>query len=95
MKLFNPTITVYHMKLADSLAEIEAVVRPHLKFLEADAPLGAEDNLGEAGLDSMASIDLLLDLEERFDITIQDDLLTENSFASLSEIAKLIEASRD
>jgi acyl carrier protein len=83
------------MQLADSLADIEAVVRPHLKFLEADAPLGAEDNLGEAGLDSMASIDLLLDLEERFDITIQYDLLTENPFASLSEFAKLIDVSSD
>ncbi len=41
----------------------------------------------------MASIDLLLDLGERFDITIQDDLLTENSFASLSEFAKLIDMS--
>ena len=83
----------HHKKLADSLADIEAVVRPHLKFLEADAPLGAEDNLGEAGPDSMAPIDLLLDLGERFDITIQDDLLTENSFASLSEFAKLIDMS--
>ena len=83
------------MQLADSLADTEAVVRPHLKFLEADAPLGAEDNIGEAGLDSIASIDLLLDLEERFDITIQYDLLTENSFASLSELAKLIDVSSD
>ncbi len=93
MQRFNPTTTDHHMKLADSLADIEAVVRPHLKFLEADAPLGAEDKLSEAGLDSMASIDLLLDLGERFDITIQDDLLTENAFASLSEFAKLIDMS--
>lgn len=82
------------MNLTESLADIESVVRPHLKFLEADAALGPDENLGEAGLDSMASIELLLDLEEKFDVTIQDDLLTENSFASLSEIAKLIEESR-
>lgn len=83
------------MNLTESLAEIESVVRPHLKFLEADAPLGAEDSLGEAGLDSMASIELLLDLEEKFEVTIEDDLLTENSFATLTEIARLVEGSRD
>ena len=83
------------MNLAESLADIETVVRPHLKFLEEGCPLGPEDSLGEAGLDSMASIELLLDLEEKFDVTIQDDLLTENSFATLAEIAKLVEQSRD
>ena len=81
------------MQATESLTRIEAVVRPHLKFLEPEAPLGADDNLGEAGLDSMASIDLLLDLEDTFDLSIDDDLLTENSFASLAEIAKLVEAS--
>lgn len=82
------------MQTADSLAATEAVVRPHLKLLQADSPLGPDDNLGEAGLDSMASIDLLLDLEEAFDVTIDDDLLTENSFSTIREIAKLVEASR-
>jgi len=42
----------------------------------------------------MASIDLLLDLERAFGITIADDDLTENSFATLEEIGKLVAASR-
>ena len=77
-----------------SLEKLEAVVRPHLKFLKHEDSLGPEQSLGEAGLDSMASIDLLLDLEDAFDVTIQDDLLTENSFANLVEIQNLIDESR-
>lgn len=82
------------MHSAASLEKLETVVRPHLKFLKPEDPLAPEQNLGEAGLDSMASIDLLLDLEDVFDVSIQDDLLTENSFANLVEIQNLIEESR-
>lgn len=77
-----------------SFPELEAVVRPHLKFLGSGESLSPTQPLGEAGLDSMASIDLLLDLERTFGITISDDELTENSFATLEEIGKLVAASR-
>jgi acyl carrier protein len=76
-----------------SLESVEAVVRPHLKFLGAGDSLSAQQDLGEAGLDSMASIDLLLDLENHFGLSISDDDLTENSFLNLEEILKLLEAS--
>ena len=71
----------------DSLAD---VVRPHLKFLSSADSLAPTQKLGEAGLDSMASIDLLLDLERAYEVTISDDDLTENSFATLEEIQKLV-----
>ncbi|NLT71403.1 MAG: acyl carrier protein [Verrucomicrobiaceae bacterium] len=76
-----------------SLENLEAVVRPHLKFLNAGDTLDPRQDLGEAGLDSMASIDLLLDLENHFGVSISDDDLTENSFLNLEEILKLLEAS--
>lgn len=82
------------MQTTESLAEIEAVVRPHLKFLEESDALSPDQNLGEAGLDSMASIDLLLDIEDRFGVAIPDELLTEDSFSTLSEIAKMLDAAR-
>lgn len=80
--------------MTESLAEVEAVVRPHLKFLAEGDPITPEQSLGEAGLDSMSSIELLLDLEEHFGISISDDDLTENSFATLAEIQNLVELSR-
>lgn len=73
-----------------ALDAIEAVVRPHLKFLAPDESLDAARSLGEAGLDSMASIDLLLDLEKNFGISISDDDLDENSFETLAGIQKLV-----
>jgi acyl carrier protein len=83
------------MQEAISLEKLESVVRPHLKFLSAGDTLEPTQDLGEAGLDSMASIDLLLDLEDSFGISISDDHLTENSFLNLVEIMKLIESSVD
>lgn len=83
------------MQITESIAEIEAVVRPHLKFLDEADALAPDQDLGEAGLDSMASIDLLLDIEDRFGIAIPDDLLTEDSFTSLAEIGKMLEAARE
>ncbi len=76
-----------------SLENLETVVRPHLKFLNAGDTLDPQQDLGEAGLDSMASIDLLLDLENHFGVSISDEDLTENSFLNLVEIRKLLEAS--
>lgn len=72
--------------------KIESIVRPHLKFLDAGAMLPPDANLGQAGLDSMASIDLILDLEDELGVSIPDDLLTENSFASITNICELIES---
>ena len=83
------------MNEVPSLEDIAAVVRPHLKFLPAEEPLDPQRDLGEAGLDSMASIDLLLDLERAFSVTIADDDLTENSFLNLLEIRKLLGQSQD
>lgn len=80
---------------SDPLDAIAAVVRPHLKFLPEGEILEPLRDLGELGLDSMASIDLLLDLERAFSITISDDELTENSFLNLEEIRKLLEQSVD
>ena len=80
--------------MTETLTELEKVVRPHLKLLSPDDELTPELNLGEAGLDSMASIDLLLDLEDHFGVTIDDDALTENSFSNLVEIQKLVDAAR-
>lgn len=80
------------METSVSIEKVESVVRPHLKFLKPGDPLGVEQPLGEVGLDSMASIDLLLDLEDTFGIQIPDEELTENTFANLVEIQKLVES---
>ncbi|MEM9016248.1 MAG: phosphopantetheine-binding protein [Verrucomicrobiota bacterium] len=82
------------MQAIESLSAYEEIVRPFLRFADPESAISPEDNLGELGLDSLASIELLVQLEEVFDVTIQDELITENSFGSLVELQKLIEGSR-
>ena len=70
--------------LQDQIAQI---VRPKLKFLSEDAILQPDASLGDLGLDSLASIDLLLDLESQLHVEIPDELLDENTFASISHLS--------
>ena len=69
---------------------IEALVRPHLRLLNADAPLDHDANLGELGLDSLASIDLLGQIEEEFGIMVPDESLDENTFTSVRSLTGVV-----
>jgi acyl carrier protein len=66
--------------------KLEAVLRPHLRFLEGNAPLVPDQPLGELGLDSMAAVNLLLDLEQAFDVQIPDDLLSAETFETFASV---------
>lgn len=60
----------------------EQILRAHLTFLPADEPVVPELDLAAHGLDSLANVNLLLDLEEAFDLTVPDELLTAKTFAT-------------
>lgn len=47
-------------------------------------------DLYEAGMTSFASVDLMLGLEEAFDIEFPDALLTRKTFASIKAIAEAV-----
>jgi len=71
----------------DTIAQkLEAVLRPHLRFLGPDAPLPPTEPLGTLGLDSMAAINLLLDLETAFGMQIPDDLLSAETFETFASL---------
>jgi acyl carrier protein len=52
-------------------------------------------DLYSAGLTSFASVQLMLAIEEAFDIEFPDNLLNRKSFASISAIAKTVDLIRD
>lgn len=52
--------------------------------------LGMTDDLKSAGLDSMKAIELLLELEEKFEMTIPDEYMINDTFASMSNIVTMI-----
>ncbi|MFC5760844.1 acyl carrier protein [Rhizobium sp. GCM10022189] len=68
------------------------------KFGKLPVPVDqvADDaDLYAAGLTSFASVQLMLGIEEAFDIEFPDNLLNRKSFASISAIAKTVDLIRD
>ena len=67
-------------------AQFIALLRTHLKYLRADAELNLRQPLKPLGLDSMAAIDLLLDLEDTYGVTLPDTYLTEQIFSTAATL---------
>ena len=60
------------------------------ELLELDGNLGVEDDLFEAGFDSMAFMQLLLLIEEHFGVAIPAAELSKQNFSSVASISQLI-----
>jgi acyl carrier protein len=56
------------------------------------AALASEDSLTGAGLDSFGMVNLLLEIETSFNLTIPPRLVTPKSFRSVNSISRLIES---
>ncbi|MCB8878154.1 acyl carrier protein [Acidisoma silvae] len=52
--------------------------------------LNDEDNLYDAGLSSLATVNVMLAIEEVFSVEFLDHLLTRRSFESISSLAAVI-----
>ncbi|HEU4962900.1 MAG TPA: phosphopantetheine-binding protein [Bacilli bacterium] len=72
----------------------EALLRPHLKYLKSSQELEATGTLKEYGLDSMASINLLLDIEDTYGVVMPDKYLTEETFSTAESLWDTIEKLR-
>ncbi|MFI9326077.1 phosphopantetheine-binding protein [Kitasatospora sp. NPDC052868] len=62
--------------------QFEQVLREHLPLLEADQHLLPEAQLTALGLDSLATVQLLIGLEDALETTIPDAMLTPENFAT-------------
>lgn len=89
----SSSTTATTSSLTDIPTRLESLLRPRLRLLEDGGSLDPEQNLGKAGLDSLATIELLVEIEETFETTIPDEEIDENTFNSLSTIARLVERS--
>jgi acyl carrier protein len=54
------------------------------------AALGDDANLYDAGLTSFASVQMMLALEEEFDIEFPENMLTRRTFSSLANVADAV-----
>ena len=68
--------------MSDLNAILQARLRALLPFVGDSPTIDPDQDLRDVGLDSMVAIDLLLDLEERFQITFPDELIRAETFRS-------------
>lgn len=52
--------------------------------------LADDADLFAAGLDSLAIVNVLMSIEEHFDIELPDELLSRRSFASIASITRVV-----
>ncbi|QMV40603.1 acyl carrier protein [Cohnella cholangitidis] len=69
--------------------KISEIVREMLK-VHGNVNLTADQNLFDIGLDSLNAIQLIVRLEEEFDIIIDDDELIFDNFDSIEKIMEIM-----
>jgi Acyl carrier protein len=77
--------------------QIRELITKHGGLSVDVATLGLDADLYDAGLSSFASVQLMLGLEDRFDIEFPETMLNRRTFASIASIraalAQLVDAS--
>jgi len=79
------------MTPADLAPKLQEILRPRLRFLKEDDAVPMDEDLGKLGLDSMASIDLLMDIESQLGVQIPDAMMTVDTFATGNHLLAVIE----
>ncbi|MFF5029770.1 phosphopantetheine-binding protein [Streptomyces collinus] len=74
-------------------AMFQNVLRDHLPRLQQQ-PLTDDTRLRDAGLDSMKSVDLLFAIEDELGVSLPDDDLNEETFATAGSLWRAVDAAR-
>jgi acyl carrier protein len=70
--------------------KFEQLLRRHLRLVAADEPIPFEASLVSIGLDSIGTINLLLDIEETFSISLPGALLTPETFQTRATLENVV-----
>ena len=74
-----------------TVSDIQQVLAEQARLPVDAATLGPDEDLFEAGMSSHASVNVMLALEDRFDVEFPDAMLTRSAFATIGAIAEGIE----
>lgn len=74
------------------MEKIRELIAQHAGLPEAAAGIEDDTDLYRAGMKSFASVQLMLALEEAFDIEFPEEMLNRATFRSASSIAQAVEA---
>jgi len=69
------------------LIEISSKVK---EVLELDQEIDLHQNLVELGLDSLASVNLLVDIEEMYNIQFDDEEMLVENFSTINKVYQLV-----
>lgn len=71
-------------------AEIRTILDEFAKLAVPAATLKNDDNLYTSGLSSFASVQVMLALEEKFDVEFDDAMLNRKTFSTIAAMASAI-----
>jgi acyl carrier protein len=74
-----------------SLDDIRRVLDAHAKLRVPAASIEPNDDLYTAGMTSHASVNVMLALEDAFEVEFPDDLLTKTTFCTISAIGAALD----
>lgn len=80
------------IKHEQSTVKLLNVLSKHLKFAENAQAIPMDKPLDELGLDSMRAVNLLLDIEDNFEIAFPGSLLTEETFYTAANLNKAVQS---
>ena len=80
---------------ADTDAAVREVLADHARLPVDPAALDHDDDLFQAGMSSHASVNVMLALEDRFDIEFPDAMLTRDAFSSIGAIVDSVSQLQD
>ncbi|MBE1582286.1 acyl carrier protein [Nonomuraea angiospora] len=70
----------------------EETLRTYLAPLRPGEPISPDLSLADHGVDSLAAVSLLLDLEETFGVAVPDHMLTASMFATPAGLWSVIDS---
>ncbi len=74
--------------------QIRTIVAKHVQLSETADNLTDDKDLYAAGLSSLSTVNLMLALEDHFDVEFKDSMLGRKTFATLRSLAEAIEELR-
>lgn len=77
-------------RLVTAAQRIRAVLDTHARLTGPAAALGPGDDLYAAGMTSHASVNVMLALEDAFEIEFPDELLTKSTFCTLGRLEEAV-----
>lgn len=76
--------------MQDLREPLRNLLRPHLPYLQG-RDISPTQDLTRLGLDSMRLVELLVGIEEHFDVRFPDELLRVETFATLETLTAAVE----